>query len=300
MGFAGILVTTILVMDAIADASFIKTLLAAILMAIVVGDTASTIRRTYQLFISDIHYTPFHAGESFTLLVTLNNKGQQDTLVRLGLSGKKQPYTWAWVPAKGQTIIPIKVAKGPTRGRYHWPSISARAYGLGTAYGNLMWTRSNDDRPIHAWPARWTNSIPEIVVDNTPDRQPADLYGESVGTKEVSGGTGTGTEGWLRDWRSGDRLGHIAYKASAKRDRWLVRTEPPVPQGGGTIKLTWEWAIQIAADPEAAFSLLGTASERAITKGQTVGLRLADLDLPAGRGRTHLHHLLDQLSGATL
>lgn len=108
------------------------------------------------------------------------------------------------------------------------------------------------------------------------------------------GDMGTGTDDFvgLRDYRPGDSLRRLDWKAFA-RERGLV-----VKQFGGdrAAQVSIDWDQLPVLEPELRLSLLCRQVLDAAEQGLSYGLRLPGVTLAAGHGEIHKHRCLESLA----
>jgi uncharacterized protein (DUF58 family) len=96
----------------------------------------------------------------------------------------------------------------------------------------------------------------------------------------------------LRNWQQGDSPRHVAWKALARSDAHLTKefTQPT----GGQVWLDFDSLA--GADVEGRLSLLTRWVLDLDAQNLAFGLRLPDVEIPPGSGRSHVHHCLAALA----
>jgi len=152
----------LLELDALADPTLVKTLLAGLGLSVTMGEMIGMVGRARAVTVTAVTQTPARAGGRFTLTVTLHNRARSDTLVRVGPYSRIQTDVWAWVPARGTVAVPLQIPDAPARGLHPWPPILVRAYGaLGLVHGHGLWVTPREEaRVLRVWPAPWLGALP--------------------------------------------------------------------------------------------------------------------------------------------
>lgn len=96
----------------------------------------------------------------------------------------------------------------------------------------------------------------------------------------------------LRDYRKGDHIKDIAWKATARMSQLISREDPPTSYSEHMFKLT-QTGVQ---EPERALSILTTWIVLADQRGLQYGLSLPGLELSPGNGEAHRHECLKGLA----
>lgn len=96
----------------------------------------------------------------------------------------------------------------------------------------------------------------------------------------------------LRDYRPGDPLRHVAWKALARGDQLLTKEFHATASG----ELWLDWNDARAADPEARLSFLAHWVLESERIGQRYGLRIPGTAIPPGRGEAHRARCLEALA----
>jgi uncharacterized protein (DUF58 family) len=96
----------------------------------------------------------------------------------------------------------------------------------------------------------------------------------------------------LRDYRPGDPLRHVAWKALARGDQLLTKEFHATASG----ELWLDWNDARAADPETRIAFLAHWVIECERIGQRYGLRLPGTTIPPGRGEDHRARCLEALA----
>jgi hypothetical protein len=289
-------------LDAMRDPDGVKRVVAGLVLGAVILGTSTVTWLARRVIPLHLQATRVHAGAPFAFLLTLANPTKAAVLVGVRVDARDQPLAYAWLPAQGTAVLTVPCTRSLPRGVYPWP-----------AFAGVLWTAQRlsqgrwrwvSPRPVPdavvVWPARWDRPLPPL-----PGAHGAGSLGVSgeqgqMATEARGVVTGVGAEGWLREWRPGDRLAHLAHKASARRDRWLVRAQSPAGAHAGEVHLTWAWARGVADTGEGALSLLASAVEAATAQGRWVRLTSPTATFEAGHGVAHAERLLDHLARVAL
>lgn len=291
-----------LILDTFNDPSTLKRLASSFSIAVPFVDCLLLIRQRRRLEVRKVWADRIRAGHVARVGVLVHNAGDQDALVTVRLDAPRQPVAWQWVLHRQEAAVyPVLSGQTLPRGAHAFP-------GLGWALHSplrLARLRQPLDVPpdtptdVVVWPAPWTETLPPFPLSGAAI--PSPWRGQAAGRPDPREGQQAlntpGVHGWLRTWRQGDRLAHLAHKASAHRDQWLVQTASAQPQDTPLdVVLSLTWALGVTSDLEKALSLLGTMVEHALSQGRRVGLILGDHTWAPDRGEPHKQALLDALA----
>jgi uncharacterized protein (DUF58 family) len=157
------------------------------------------------------------------------------------------------------------------------PVVVTTNYPLGILY---TWSRKL------ALPARCL-VYPAPAGDGTYPEAPADGAGEG----QSRPGAGDDFIG-QREYRAGDSLRHVNWKALARDQGWYTKE-----YGGGGASLVWlDWDLLAPLDSESRLSILCRQVLDAERHGASYGLRLPDTILAPGNGEQHRDRCLESLA----
>lgn len=233
----------------------------------------STHRRLAHLQLNDAHIPPHPAHEPPTLILDLHHPTQQGYSLWLAwdthqfllpLSSPSQRHLLVHHRLKPRGIYPFSKSVLSTQ----------QPFGVARCWAYL-------------WPAL------EEVVYPTPEQNPPGLAGLGLedephlwfqkGQEDIE---------QLRDYRQGDSLRDVAWKMSAKRERWVSKEyESPLPSGW---YLKWELVSHLPY--EHALSRLTAWLLQAEEQRQDYALVLPDFEQPLGHGPAHLFLALRHLA----
>lgn len=307
-GFMLLVVAIAVAFDMVSSPSPVKRLLTGVLLGALVVDVVWLLRQVRHLGLVQAWSSRTRAGEPAELGVRLTNRSAGDALVRVRLEGPEHPVLWGWVPRRqARTFASVRSGQRLPRGVHAFPRFSLTAHSPLRLFLARWTPPSNPDDPseLLVWPAAWTGAMPPWpTAGDRPNPLPeASPLTSSHDPREGQRALGTpGSQGWLREWRQGDRLAHIAHKASAHRDQLLVQTaSAQTDDARPDVKLTIAWARSHAPQSEeAALALLGTAAEQALFQGRRVGLNLDEAHVAPGSGETQRRRILDALARASV
>lgn len=304
----GILVTIASVamgLDLLSSPTALKRLTTGFLLGILVIDMVWSIRQARRIKLSDVLPERTRSDEPACVCVSLRNDSRGDALLRLTLDFRDQPPSWMWLLAHKEGGVNVHSGQRLKRGVHVAPDILCELQSplrlFSTRWVPTLVPRDEPAEPVVVWPAPWNglrHPLPGIATDQGHEDSEAPIPTPDDGAKVQ---IDPGSHGWLREWRRGDRLAHIAHKASAHRDQLLVQTasasdEPEL----GEVFLTLAWAREmVGGQTEAALSLLGSTAEQALKQRRRVGVALDSRLIPAGRGEEQRHRILDALARFT-
>lgn len=225
------------------------------------------------LELRSLHSEPVHAGQTLTVRLRFENHSPRP---RYGLELRSaQARCPLDLPA--QASVEIELPQLATR--RGWLTLerlridTLRPLGLARA-----WSWLRPDTALLVYPALDPEAppLPEALGDGESPRSRS--HGEQPHH--------------LRDYRPGDAPRQIAWKASARSDRMLVREY----EASTARELTLDWAALAPLDHEARISRLARWVVEAERSGSRYGLNLPNERLPAGRGPEHRHACLRALA----
>lgn len=302
-GSALVGLSVILALDALSFPSLGKQWLACVVLAIVVTEVVSLIRRTTRLDVLEVGAQRTRAGEPANLYLMVHNRHGQDQLISARIFHSGQPTTWCWIGAgKRQSVSPVVSGQVLDRGEHDFPDLVVRVHSLlrmGFVQRRVVTPRNA--ATVVVWPAQWHGFMPTPTrvaeaSPGQPSAHPAQVAEEQG--DHPSSHLSPGSHGWLRKWREGDRLAHIAHKASAHRGMVLVQTlANDMQEPEQDVWLSLDWAMEtMRGDTEAALRLLGALVEQAHERRQRFGLDLDGQRVEAGSGNEHRKQALDTLA----
>jgi uncharacterized protein (DUF58 family) len=291
--------------DTFSEPSAVKRLLISFLMGSLIVDVGWLIRQSRRVRLVEAWSERTRAHETAQISVQLYNASASDILIRLALDSRGQPSQWTWAPPQQNATVNLRSAQQLTRGAHTFPDILCELQSpLRLFCARWVPRHVLEDgfvEEILVWPAPWNKTIPTLHTEDDEGgfHEPRALVAHTSQSEAVGRTQNTpGAHGWLREWRRGDRLAHIAHKASAHRDVLLVQTSSfKFEENRTDLLLTLNWALSVTdGDREQALSLLATASERGLAQGRRVGLQLEHTTVPTARGEHHRRQLLDALA----
>jgi uncharacterized protein (DUF58 family) len=220
-----------------------------------------------------LHADPVFAGEPLPLKLRFEGDGAR---ARPGLELLYGPACTAFSMAAGdepEVVLPIPTTRRGWLALGRMRLSTLRPYGLARA-----WTWLRPDAPLLVYPAPETNGPPLPAALGDGDSPRSRAHGEQPHH--------------LRDYRAGDMPRQIAWKASARADKLLVREyESAVARD---LLLDWHSLADLAY--EARIRRLARWVLEAERSGSRYALRLPQLELAGGRGPEHRHACLRALA----
>ena len=144
---------------------------------------------------------------------------------------------------------------------------------------------------FRAW--SWLRPEAQCLVYPRPHPHPPPLPMPAHGAARVSVQPDPDADfAGLRDYRVGDNLREIAWKASARAGKLISREQPPRAEA----ELVLTLADTGQASPEAALEILTAWILRAEHAGMRYGLSLPGMETGVDRGRRHLDRCLRELA----
>jgi uncharacterized protein (DUF58 family) len=220
-----------------------------------------------------LHADPVFAGEPLPLKLRFDAAGSRDRPgLELLCEGEHAEFS---LPAGEEPEVVLAI---PTHrrgwlvpGRMRLSTL--RPYGFARAWS---WLRPDIALLVYPAPELGAPPLPASVGDGDSPRSRA--HGEQPHH--------------LRDYRAGDMPRQIAWKASARADKLLVREyESAVARD---LLLDWHALPELAHEPR--IRRLARWVLEAERSGSRYGLRLPGLELPGGRGPEHRHACLRALA----
>jgi hypothetical protein len=300
-GYLVLALAFVLILDTFNDPTLIKRLASSFTLAVAFVDCLVLIRQRQHLRVTRVWAPRVPAGEPVQVGAHLTSTSTRDALVSLKLDAPRQPLAWQWVLHQQEAeVFPIRSGQTLARGVYAFPALT---WALHSAL-RLCQVRQALPRPADAptellvWPAPWPEPLPPLPLAEADMGALPGLMSGQPDPREGQLALNTpGVHGWLRAWRQGDRLAHLAHKASAHRDQWLVQTASSQPQEAPRdVMLTLPWAMAHTDDLERALSLLGAMVTHVLGLGRRVGLTLGTTTWTPDRGAAHRVTLLDALA----
>lgn len=225
------------------------------------------------LRLAAVHAEPVHAGQSLTLRLRFENPGRRPRgrLTVLGGDGS------AVVDLPAQSVCEVALPlHAPQRG---WLPVGR--------------VRVSTRRPLGlalAWSWLWPRARVLVYPALEPQAPPLP---EAPGDGQAARSRASGEQPHhLRDYRSGDAPRQIAWKASARADRLLVREY----EASTARELDLDWFALTELPPEARIRRLARWVVEAERSGSRYALRLPGQHLAAGRGPEHRHACLRALA----
>ncbi len=266
----------VMLMAAINYANGLAYALTFLLTAVALVTMLHTHRNLQRLLLAPGGCAPVFAGERALFHVVLHNPTD---IVRLGIEVNHLGYTAAAVDVPPNASVTIALpAATHRRGRLIAPPVS-------------MVTRF----PLGLWRA-WSRRTPlahACIVYPRPAPPGAVIVSALDGTEPAAGDRQAGDDFHaLREFRPGDAPRHVAWKAVARGQGWLIKE---FTDGGRGI-LWLDWAMYPQHDPETRLSLLCRGILDAERAGQPYGLRLPGITRAPGLGGAHREHCLQLLA----
>lgn len=235
--------------------------------------------------------TPVFAGQNAEFDFCLHNASgrprwglvvEQDLISTPGrrAQGKSQPRPVARVeiPAGDSGCARVSLA-APRRGRLQAPRCRvATRYPLALFYAWSPWVEADRHCIVYPRPAE-----PDQVT-----RRSGAQDGDGTG----GGGRGGDDFTGLREYRPGDSLRHVHWKAVARGQGWHTKEF-----GGGGVGRSWlDWTPLDGFDPETRLSILTRWVLDAERDGDRYGLRLPGRVIEPGSGEAHERACLTALA----
>lgn len=306
--FPGVLMMVVSVgmgFDTFGEPSTIKRLLVSFLFGALVVDVAWLIRQVRRVRVAEAWAERSRAQEVAQIRVVVHNDSASDALMRVTLDARGQPPVWGWVLRQQQHTFAVQSGQVLQRGEHAFPDLLCELHSPLRLFC-AKWVPKPDAEEdpreeVRVWPAPWPDSLPTMPTVPYPERtddQPTPSASAEWTEEGVRAQSAPGSHGWLREWRRGDRLAHIAHKASAHRDQMLVQTASSrLKDDQPDVLLSLAWALAITeGQREPALSLLGSMAEKAIAEGRRVSLLLEHTSVALGQGEHHRRTLLDALA----
>lgn len=263
--FAGLLL--VLLLAAINYGNGLVYALTFLLAAIAVASMLHTHGNLSRLRVRATAPTPVFAGETASFPVCVVNESEQ-------------PRWGVLIEHGDQTIAPLDIPGGglacaqltvtaPRRGY-----LAAPAFCISTRFPLGL---------LYSWSRRLTLES-RCLVYPAPAENTTAVAHASEGAGESLGQRGPGDDfAGQREYRGGDSLRHVNWKALARGRGWLTKEF-----GGGSGGLVWfDWNDWPALDTEARLSALCRAVLGAEREGLNYGLRLPRDTIAPGSGEAH-------------
>ena len=272
--YAVVLLTMFLA--AINYANGLSYALTFLLTALALVAMVHTHRNLHRLHVAPGGAVPVFVGDTAVFRVVLHNP---TPLARFGVEVNHLGYTAIAVdiaPGGSATVaLPVTARR---RGR-----LAAAPISIVTRFPLGLW---------RAWSRRTALAQSCLVYP-----QPAPP-GSFVAPSRAGGAGGQGNRDagddfrGLREFRAGDAPQHVAWKAVARGQGWLVKQFTD-----GESAVVWlDWATLAAHEPEARLSLLCRGVLDAERAGYRYGLRLPGNTIAPGLGDTHSQRCLEALA----
>ena len=220
-----------------------------------------------------VHADPVFAGQSLRLKFRFEAPGKRRRPGLQLLSGQAQAMFVLEADGEAEVLLEVPTTRrgwfemGRLRLSTLWPLGLARAW---------SWLRPADRLLVYPAPDASAPPLPEALGDGDSPRTRA--HGEQPHH--------------LRDYRSGDMPRQIAWKASARFDKLLVREyESAVARD-----LVIDWQATTGRAYEQRISRLARWVIEAERSGSRYALLLPGQRVPPGRGPEHRHHCLRALA----
>jgi uncharacterized protein (DUF58 family) len=220
-----------------------------------------------------MHAEPVFAGQALKLKLRFEGAGKRKRPGLQLLAGQAQALFQLAPDGETEVTLELPTSRrgwletGRIRLSTLWPLGLARAW---------SWLRPAERMLVYATPAAGSPPLPESLGDGDSPRTRA--HGEQPHH--------------LRDYRAGDMPRQIAWKASARFDKLLVREyESAVARD-----IVLDWQAVGGLPYEQKISRLARWVLEAERSGSRYALRLPALQLPPGRGPEHRHACLRALA----
>lgn len=232
-----------------------------------------THQRLVDVRVLSVHAFPSHEGDGLTVRAVLDHPGQR-------------PRQGLWLEM-GATRVAFDLNPGePHTVDLQLPSLPRGIHPMGRL-------RLGTRRPLNialAWSWIWPEQS-FVVYPRLEAHAPAPPGKGNEGLLLRSSRTGTEVN-HLRDFRRGDSLRDIAWKASARTGRLMAREYEN--NGGGLQHLSWEDVSHLPT--EQALSRLATWVVQADSQGVATELSLLDQTIGPSQGMAHRHACLTALA----
>lgn len=257
---------------------------AALLLAFLLATAAQlstfrTWRNLSGLDIGTVHVQPVFAGDDALFRLNVHEReGFERPILELdyGLTDRKQPVPQLSLTAEQSGILEISVA-AERRGWLTCPRLRLSSiYPLGLF---RAWSWIHPEQRCLVYPQ---------LLDNPP---PLPNPAAGDGKRHLQPEPDADFAG-LRDYRPGDHLKDIAWKATARMSKLISRDEPPAAYS----ELMFKLAQTGSRNSEQSLRVLATWVVLAEQRGMRYGLSLPGVELPADSGTTHQHQCLRALA----
>lgn len=232
-----------------------------------------THHRLANIRVLSIHAFPAHEGEEIVIRTTLDHRGKR---VREGLR-----------LAIGSQEVAFDLQPGEPH------SVDLRLPGLPRGIHPMARIRVSTARPMNialAWSWIWPKNHFLIYPKLETPAPPAPSRGmEAESTRAARQGEQVHH---LRDWRVGDAMRDIAWKATARQGKLMSREYEA--REGGMQQLDWEEVSHLPT--EQALSRLATWVVAADERGLRTDLTLPGVHVGSGQGLSHRHACLTALA----
>ncbi len=273
-GLGFLLVLTLMLIGAINYVNSLAFAFTFLLGSVAVTGIVHTWRNLLGLRIRVRSPEPVFAGSAVRLPVVIDNPDAPRAALEITIGRRATPRRLVAEP--GQTVVQVDLPPSP-RGRHPLPALQVSTrFPLGLF---RAWTIVHPAGDFLIWPR------PAASAPAPP----------SGGDAHARGGEqGQGREDFasLRDYRHGDSLHHVHWKAAARQQGLLVKEF----QGETSESVILDWDSLPPADVETRLSVLCRQILAAEAADQRYALRLPDRTLPAGRGGEHRRRCLDALA----
>jgi len=217
---------------------------------------------------------PVFAGTAPRLPLVFDNP--DGPRAALEISARRRETPRRFEAGTGQTVVHLDLPPA-SRGRHPLPALQVSTrFPLGLF---RAWTIVHADSDCLIWPKPAANA-------------PAPRAGGDAHTLGGEAGQGRDDFAGLRDYRRGDSLHHVHWKAAARQPGLLVKEF----QGETSESVILDWDGLPTADAETRLSLLCRQILDAEAAGQRYALHLPGRAIPAGRGADQRRRCLDALA----
>ncbi len=274
-GLTFALMLLVMLLGSINYANSMGFVLTFLLASLAVVSILHTYRNLAQIRISTGKAEPVFAGQEAHFHLRLDNPSPQPRFA-IGLSRGKNTLAYCDIPASLSASLEYRIP-ATQRGLLHPGSFNLfSTFPLGLL---RTWAHLNLDTNCLVYPRPAAEAMP-LPVSQTETQQ-GPLQGE--GQEDFSG---------LRNYRPGDSLRHVAWKAVAQERGMLTKQF----SGEAAQEIWLDWECLPGMDTEARLSQLTRWVLDADRAGLSYGLRLPGLQHPPASGLEHKHRCLQALA----
>lgn len=269
------LMLLVMLLGSINYANSMGFILTFLLAGLAVVSILHTYRNLAQLRVSAGKCGPIFVGQEAHFQVLIDNPSTQPRFA-IGLTHEENPIAYCDISAGQLASLELRVPS-MQRGLLHPGSFSLfSTFPLGLF---RVWCHLNLDMSCLVYPRPAAETMPLPITNAEVQQGPT----QGVGQDDFSG---------LRNYRSGDGLRHVAWKAVAQERGMLTKQF----SGAAQQEIWLDWEGLTGMEEEARLSRLTRWVLDADHAGQSYGLKLPGQLHPPAHGQEQMHRCLQALA----